>query len=81
MAKFLLRGAVTEQNWNTTAVLGTFHIDRRIADKPGCFTGRDATRRERKRDGCGMGFVGRRVTCPDDAAEQHRPADPLRLMS
>src|SRR5580692_8831229 len=79
--KLFLDRSVAEQNRNATAVVCALHVGPGVADEPNSLTRLDAARRERERDRGGVRLVLRRVSCPDDAAEQLGPADPLGLAS
>src|SRR6266436_7215125 len=77
--QLLLGRSVAEQNRNATAVVRALHIDAGVTDEPDCCAGLDAAGLESERDRSGIRLVHRRVACPDDAAEQFGPADPLGL--
>src|SRR5437764_10790770 len=79
MDEFLLGRSITEQNRNATAIVRAFHVDAGVADEPDRRAGLDAARPESERDRSGVRLVQSRVPCPDDAAEQLEPADPLGL--
>src|ERR1700736_12399 len=77
----LLGRSSAEQNRNATAVVCALHVGPGVADEPNSLTRLDAARREGERDRGGVRLVLRRASCPDAAAEQLGPADPLGLAS
>src|SRR3954471_20543860 len=73
MEKLLLGRSVAEQNRKATTIVCALHVGAGVADEPNSFAGLDAARLESQRDRGGVGLVLRRVSCPDDAAEQLGP--------
>src|ERR1051325_10892404 len=68
-----------EENRYTATVHRTLHIERGVADEPNLLTRRNAAFRQGEMHRLAGRLVRRGIPCPDDAAEQPGPAEPLDL--
>src|SRR5438105_9140433 len=66
-----------EENRDTAAIHGALHIEGGVADEPNLLAGRNAALRQGEMHGLTGRLVRRGIPCPDNAAEQPSPAEPL----
>src|SRR6516162_5371563 len=78
-AELLRRHPVAEEDRHAAGVAGACHVDPGVADEPDGLPRIDAARLQREPDRGGIRLVERGVARPDDATEERRPADMIRL--